>query len=132
MQEDGSQILQALGVDLEELRNVVLERIDRCGGDPDGPDPDALATFGIDLAEVCNRARIQQPDQRVPQGTHARLTHEARAALQAAVSIAEDRHDRIISATHLLAGLAIGRSSRARGVLAQRGVTPTDVLALIQ
>lgn len=130
--DQAGAVLESLGVDLDQLRQLVLQRIEDRGGDPDGPDPSALAGIGIDMAEVHRRTDgISDPVRWHRRRSRARFTHEARVALHAAVPVTGDRRERVISATHMLAGLAVCRSSRARDVLAQLDVSPTDLLALV-
>ncbi len=126
----GADLLAALGVSRDAVEDEVRRRIAGRGEDPEGPDPVALASLGIDVDRVRSAGDVTAGTAPVRR-RRTRLTPEARVAIEAAVPVATDRRDRRLTSAHLLAGLVVSRASRARDVLDALEVGPADVLAAL-
>lgn len=137
--EDGevADLLRDDGVDLDQVRRAVVERVGARGGDPEGPDPEDLRRVGIDLDEVRNRATPPQPvvngsRRRRRRVRHLPMTREARVALEAAMPVASDLRSRRVEPRHVLVGLATARPARSRALLQDLGVDAMTLRARLQ
>jgi ATP-dependent Clp protease ATP-binding subunit ClpA len=117
--------LLATGVTPESLRAAVGEFVGR-----GGPDPQALATLGIDLDEVRRRVeRVFGPGAlERPRGKRCRdgipFTPRSKQALQKSVHTAAARGEREIRSEHILLGILDTPGNAGTKILARLGVTP--------
>jgi len=116
----GGHVLRDHGVTPEELRDDVVRLVGRAG-----PDPDALATIGIDLDAV--RARVEEtfgPGALDPgRGGHLPFTPRSKKALELSLRTAVHLGDNFIASEHLLLGLARTDDGLAAKMLAEHGLT---------
>jgi ATP-dependent Clp protease ATP-binding subunit ClpA len=116
----GGHVLRQHGVTPEGLRDDIVRIIGR-----GGPDPDALATIGIDLDAV--RARVEEtfgPGALDPwRGGRIPFTPRSKKALELALRTAVHLGDNFIASEHLLLGLARTDDGVAARMLSERGLT---------
>jgi ATP-dependent Clp protease ATP-binding subunit ClpA len=116
----GGVVLRQQGLTPDDLRDDIVRLIGR-----GGPDPDALATIGIDLHAV--RARVEAtfgPGALDPgRGGHIPFTPRSKKALELALRSAVHLGDNFIASEHLLLGLARTDDGVAARMLAERGLT---------
>jgi len=130
--------LTAAGLELVTLRDR-LPRGDR--PEPDPLDADALASVGIDLAQVRRAAEATFGPGALDRAGHARsrkpglmpLTAEAKKALELALRAVRQLRHREITGGHLLIGIIDQGHNRALGLLTESAIDAarlrTDVLS---
>jgi ATP-dependent Clp protease ATP-binding subunit ClpA len=133
----GGRVLAAKGMELEATRAEVIRIVGR--GPRFGPDPEALAAIGIDLAAV--RERIEEEfgpgaleggRSRCRKGGapgHLRFTPRAKKTIELALRQALSLHQRHIASEHILLGLLAERSGVAAKILAANGVSLEETRA---
>jgi ATP-dependent Clp protease ATP-binding subunit ClpA len=116
----GGHILRQLDVTPESVRGDVLRIVGR-----GGPDPDALATIGIDLDAV--RARVEETfgPGALERGRAGCIpfTPRSKKALELSLRTAVHLGDDFIASEHLLLGLARTDDGMAARILDERGLT---------
>ena len=134
---DAGGVLAAFGVSRERLFAQYRGPNDACGPPPGRrPDPDALASVGIDLNEV--RRHVEDTFGRgVLERTRAwsrtvpAFTPRARRGLDAGVRAADDLGDRDVEPVHLLLGIVAVRDAVAARLLARHGASASRVRAAV-
>jgi ATP-dependent Clp protease ATP-binding subunit ClpA len=121
--------LQAAGVTQDGLRAAVIE----VAGRGPGPDPEALATLGIDLDEVRRRVEaafgpgaLERPRGRRC-GDSMPFTKHSKRALERSLRAATSRGDRSIRSEHILLGILDTPPGVGAEALARLGVTPERI-----
>jgi ATP-dependent Clp protease ATP-binding subunit ClpA len=118
----GGHVLRRHGVTPEGVRDDIVRIIGR-----GGPDPDALATIGIDLEAV--RARVEETfgAGALDPGRGGRIpfTPRSKKALELALRTAVHFGDNFIASEHLLLGLARTEGGVAARILTERELTLT-------
>lgn len=132
------EILNGFGVTRDSLLAEYRGVVDACGFPPGPrPDPEALATVGIDLDEV--RKTVERvfgegalERTRAWRGrTRPRFTDRAKRALRLSVREAGRLGDRRLLPIHVLLGLVAVEEGLAARLLARRGVTKERLLAVV-
>jgi ATP-dependent Clp protease ATP-binding subunit ClpA len=118
----GGHVLRQHRVTPEGLREDIVRIIGR-----GGPDPDALATIGIDLDAVRARAEETFGPGALDPGRGGRIpfTPRSKKALELARRAAVDLGDNFIASEHLLLGMARTEDGVAAEILAEHGLTLT-------
>lgn len=116
----GGHVLRQHGVTAEGLRDDVVRIVGR-----GGPDPEALATIGIDLDQV--RARVEEAFgpgalERGRACGHIPFTPRSKKSLELALHCAVALGDAFIASEHLLLGLARTDNGLATRILDERGL----------
>jgi ATP-dependent Clp protease ATP-binding subunit ClpA len=118
-----------------DLSPAALRKLGVARPDIEPLDADALAVLGIDLDEVRRAAEaafgagaLDRPARpRSARKTRARMTPEAREAMERALRLAQSRHDASLTPGHLLVGIIDQGDNEALRLLAAAHV---DVAAL--
>jgi ATP-dependent Clp protease ATP-binding subunit ClpA len=146
----GGDALRAAGATGDRLRAELAEHRGPVDGVP-APDPDALASIGIDVEEVRraveetfgpgalagrpDRGRRRWWNRSAERFGHKRFTGEAKAVLARAVREAVARDDRQIGSDHVLLGLigpaGLPPASAGTGLLAACGVELAQLRAAL-
>jgi ATP-dependent Clp protease ATP-binding subunit ClpA len=121
-------VLRELGATPESLRADIVRIVGR-----GGPDPDALATIGIDLDQV--RARVEEAfgpgALEGGRGGHIPFTPRSKKSLELALREARARGDDFIGSEHLLLGIARVEEGVGARLLAERGCNRERVAAAV-
>ena len=133
-QDLGGHILRQLDVTPEGLRGDVLRIVGR-----GGPDPDALASIGIDLDAV--RARVEEtfgpgaldpPSRCGDTSGSLPFAPESKKTLELALRYAVQLGDNFIGSEHLLLALTRVSDGGAARLLHGRGITASQVEAAVR
>jgi ATP-dependent Clp protease ATP-binding subunit ClpA len=122
-------VLRELGATADTVRADVVRIVGR-----GGPDPDALATIGIDLDQV--RARVEEAFgpgalERGRAG-HVPFTPRSKKALELALRTAAHLGDNFIAPEHVLLGVARTDGGLAVRILNERGITRERLQAAVE
>jgi ATP-dependent Clp protease ATP-binding subunit ClpA len=124
--------LNDAGLSTGRLRELVADQPRR-----DTLDAEALASVGIDLDEVRQAAdqafgpgALDHPGRvRACGGTRARMTSDARKAMELALRATQASHSRSITSGHILIGIIDQGANGAIRMLAEAQLRPTDLRA---
>jgi ATP-dependent Clp protease ATP-binding subunit ClpA len=143
----GSRVLTELGLERERTRSALLETLEARGSKRQGsdrlsePDPDALATIGIDLDAVRGaveetfgpgalertRARRGRATGREPRPVHRPFTPRAKKVMELSLREAIALRHRHIGTEHLLLAIVREGEGLAALLLVRAGLDPTAI-----